>query len=161
MTSLKSRRRARHDPRRHAARRPRNCDELKQAIKGEILKEKLICIICPIGCELTVEHDEKAIESVDGNRCKRGLEYAQEEIFDPKRIVTTTVRIVGASVPLLPVRTDRSVSKGVTFEVVRIAASLETEAPVQVGEILVSNIAGSGANLVSTRNLEADHRDNQ
>ena len=120
------------------------------------MQEKLICIICPIGCELTVDHDDREITGVEGNRCKRGPEYAFEEIFSPKRIVTTTVRIIGASVPLLPARTDRSVPKDVTFDVVHLASQLKVEAPVKVGEILASDVAGSGANLVSTRTLDAE-----
>ena len=121
------------------------------------MQEKLICIICPIGCELIVDHNDREIISVDGNRCKRGPEYAREEIFLPKRIVTTTVRIIGASVPLLPVRTDRSVPKDLAFDVVRLASQLQVEAPAGVGEVLAADVAGSGANLVSTRSLEAEN----
>jgi CxxC motif-containing protein len=125
------------------------------------LQEKLICIICPIGCELSVDHNDREMIGVDGNRCKRGPEYAREEIFDPKRIVTTTVRITGASVPLLPVRTDRSVPKDVTFDVVHLASQIQVEAPVSVGEVLVPNVVGSGANLISTRSLDAETRANR
>ncbi len=120
------------------------------------MQEKLICIICPIGCELIVRHNDRKIASVDGNRCKRGPEYARDEFFHPKRIVTTTVRIIGASVPLLPVRTDRSIPKDLTFEVVHLASRLEVEAPVGVGEVVAADVAGSGANLVSTRSLKAE-----
>ncbi len=119
------------------------------------MQEKLTCTICPIGCELTVDHDEREIKRVEGSRCKRGSEYAEAEVFHPKRMVTTTVRITGAAVHLLPVRTDRSVPKDVTFDVVHAASRLEVEAPVHVGDVLATDIAGSGANLVSTRSLVA------
>lgn len=119
------------------------------------MQEKLICTICPIGCELIVDHDDRQIKGVEGSRCKRGPEYAQVEVFHPRRMVTTTVRIIGAVVPLLPVRTDRSVPKEVTFDVVHAAAQLKVEAPVRVGDVLSTDIADSGANLISTRNLVA------
>jgi CxxC motif-containing protein len=118
------------------------------------VREELICTICPIGCELAVEHNERKIESVEGNRCKRGIEYAEAEVFHPQRMVTTTVRIIGSEVPLLPVRTDRSVPKDMTFDVVSAASRLTVRVPVRVGEVLAKNIAGSGASLISTRNLD-------
>jgi len=117
------------------------------------LQEKLICTICPIGCELTVDHDEREIKAVEGNRCKRGPEYARVEVFHPRRMVTTTVRITGAAVPLLPVRTDQSVPKEATFDVVHAASRLSVEAPVRVGDILATDVANCGANLVATRSL--------
>ena len=123
------------------------------------MQENLICTICPIGCELTVDHDDREIKGVEGNRCKRGPEYARVEVFHPRRMVTTTVRITGASVPLLPVRTDQSVPKETTFDVVHAAARLSVEAPVRVGDILATDIADSGANLVSTRSLVARNLD--
>ena len=119
-----------------------------------MMKEELICTICPIGCGLVVEHDDREIKSVEGNRCKRGAEHAEAEVFRPQRMVTTTVRLVGSSVPLLPVRTDRSVPKDMTFDVVQASSRLTVNAPVRVGEVLAKDIARSGANLVSTRNLE-------
>ena len=63
-----------------------------------------ICILCPLGCELKVSHDERRILDVRGNRCVRGAEYAEREVFDPVRVVTTTVRILGGGSGLLPVK---------------------------------------------------------
>ena len=117
------------------------------------MKEELICIICPLGCQLLVEYDQKQVLQVEGNRCKRGIEYAEKEIFHPERIVTTTVRITGASVPLLPVRTDRGIPRDITLEIVKEASKLTATAPVVLGDILAENILNTGANLVATRSL--------
>ena len=118
-------------------------------------KDELICIICPLGCVMSVDHDEREVLAVDGNRCRRGLEYAQKEIFDPERIATTTVRILGASVPLLPVRTERGIPRDKTTDVIREASRIRVEAPVRMGEVIVRNILGTGVNLIATRSLES------
>ena len=66
-------------------------------------RTELICITCPVGCTLDVTHDGGAIVEVDGQTCRRGIEYAEQELTDPRRMVTTTVRIRGSLHPLLPV----------------------------------------------------------
>ena len=47
------------------------------------MKKEIICIICPLGCSLTVEYAQKVIQGIEGNQCKLGLEYAEKEIFNP------------------------------------------------------------------------------
>jgi len=53
---------------------------------------KLIrCIVCPTGCSIKViGKDENNVE-FEGYHCKRGLEYAEQEFREPKRILTTTI----------------------------------------------------------------------
>ena len=118
------------------------------------MKDELICTICPIGCGLAVEHDEDKIITVAGYQCKRGPEYAQKEIFDPQRMVTTTMRIIGAGVSLLPVKTAGTVPKNMTLDVVREIAGRTVCAPIRAGEVVLENIAGTQVAVVATRSLE-------
>jgi len=65
---------------------------------------ELTCIVCPIGCSLSVEEGPAAGKglpafTVTGNRCPRGAAYAQEEIRAPKRVITATC---GITFPLEP-----------------------------------------------------------
>lgn len=53
---------------------------------------ELTCIVCPKGCRLRV--DENDGYKVLGNTCPRGEVYGREEALDPKRTVTSTVRIL-------------------------------------------------------------------
>jgi len=117
------------------------------------MKSNLLCTSCPFGCRLEVEHDDREIFSVTGNRCKKGLEYAEHEIFDPRRVVTTTVRISGAPIELVPVKTDRSIPKKLCFDIVQAASRICLHAPVNCGDVVIENVCGSGANLVVTRSL--------
>ena len=119
------------------------------------MKKELTCINCPMGCSLEVDHDAEKIISVKGNECARGKEYANKEIFNPERVVTTTVRIKGAAVPTLPVKTARAVPKEITLKVVQAASKITVDAPVKRGDIVIENILGTGVNLVATRTLEA------
>jgi CxxC motif-containing protein len=117
------------------------------------MKTDLICIACPQGCTLTVEHGPKAIVSITGNGCKRGIPYAEAEIFHPERLVTTTVRIAGAAIPLLPVKTSRAVPKGEVPAVLAELTRLHVQAPIAAGDILLRDIGGTGADVVATRSL--------
>ena len=117
------------------------------------MRKSLICISCPLGCSLDVEYDENHIAKVDGATCKRGEKYAQKEIFNPERVITSTVRITGASIDFLPVKTDDTVSKKLMSRVMGEIFRINVNAPVKVGDIICTNIADSGANLVATRSL--------
>ena len=119
------------------------------------MTENLICLSCPLGCQLSVDHTENSIVEVRGNRCPKGLEYADKEIFHPERIVTTTVRIDGAAIPLLPVKTDKSVPKALCSRVIEAASACAVTAPVRRGQRLIADIEGTGANLVAARSLDA------
>ena len=78
-------------------------------------KKKLICVECPVGCEIEVEMDGKEILSIKGNSCPRGKKYAQDEVIAPRRVVTTTVRAKGGKI--VPVKTDKGVLKDEIFAV--------------------------------------------
>jgi CxxC motif-containing protein len=119
------------------------------------MTENLLCLSCPLGCELTVDHTGKELREVRGHRCPRGLEYAEKEIFHPERIVTTTVRITGAAIDLLPVKTDKSVPRELCFQVIAAASACIVNAPVRRGQPLITDLAGTGANLVAARTLPA------
>ena len=75
------------------------------------MKQELICIGCPMGCQLTAEVENGAVTTVTGNTCPRGAAYARKECVAPVRTVTGTVAIQGAALPVLPVRTNGEVPK--------------------------------------------------
>ncbi len=113
--------------------------------------KELICIVCPQGCHLKV--DEERGYTVTGNSCPRGAEYGRVELTHPTRVVTSTVRCVGGGYPRCPVKTDRPIPKEKIFEVMAALDSAELTAPVQVGQVVMENVCGTGANIVATRNM--------
>ena len=120
------------------------------------MKKELICISCPQGCPLSVEYNETAIESVTNNKCKRGIAYAESEVFNPTRMVTTTICITGAHIPLIPIKTSGPVARNLTLDVVRKAFELRVDAPVHCGDVVLANVLDTGIDLVATRTLTAN-----
>lgn len=113
--------------------------------------KELVCIVCPKGCRLHV--DEENGFAVTGNSCPRGAEYGKNELQNPTRVLTSTVKISGALHSRCPVKTDRPVAKGKMFDVMRELAAIELQAPVAVGDIVLSDIAGTGANLIAAKTM--------
>ena len=116
-------------------------------------KRNLTCIGCPMGCALLVEMDGKEIISVTGNTCKKGAEYAVKEVTDPTRIVTTTVRVKNGSMPVVSVKTAQDIPKEKIFDVMKELNRVVVKAPVHREDVIVSNICGTGVDLVATKDL--------
>lgn len=111
---------------------------------------KLICIVCPKGCHLTV--DETTL-SVCGNGCPRGAEYGKNELVSPVRVVTSTVKIEGGEISRLPVRTDKAVPKSKMFEIMEQIHAVKAVSPVRIGDVIIKDICSTGADLIATRNV--------
>ena len=116
---------------------------------------KIICITCPMGCTLEVTHDGDTITKVDGEQCKRGKEYAQAELTDPRRMVTSTVRVKGGVHPLVPVYTAAPIPKPRIFELLAALRKVELQAPVEVGQKVLPNALDTGVDVLASRNLPA------
>jgi len=105
-----------------------------------------ICICCPRGCHLHVTKDLK----VSGNFCPRGAKYGLQEATSPERVLTSTVAIKGARLPLCPVKSLRPIPKGKIFEAMKEVDAVSIEAPVSEGDVIIPSLAGTGIPLVST-----------
>ena len=116
--------------------------------------KELTCIVCPNSCRLRVAYDEKKIIEVIDGLCERGSEYAENEILHPVRSLTTTIKVRGGNIPLASVRSDKPIPKEKIFEAVKILRELVVDAPVQYHQILVNDILETGANIISTREIE-------
>ena len=113
----------------------------------------LICIGCPLGCPLTVEMEGKEVKSVSGNTCPRGDAYAKKELTNPTRIVTSTVRVAGGKLAMVSVKTQSDIPKGKIFDCVKALKEVEVTAPVKIGDVIVENVAGTGVNVIATKNV--------
>lgn len=111
--------------------------------------KELVCICCPRGCILSV--DEKG--NVNGNFCPKGKEYALEEINAPKRILTTFIRLSNRKDTMLSVKTSGPIPKDKMKEVMAFINPLKVKAPIQIGDIIASDILGLGVDLVATKNI--------
>ena len=103
---------------------------------------------------MTAEISGKASVRITGYSCKNGKEYGQAEAVHPVRSVTSTVRVEGGARPLVPVKTAKEVPKEKIFECMDAIRRLTVKAPVQIGQILLKNIAGTGTDLIATGNIK-------
>ena len=115
--------------------------------------KNLTCINCPMGCALAVEMNGDEIVSVSGNTCSRGDAYARKELTDPTRIVTSTVRVTGGNSDTVSVKTKEDIPKGKIFECIRALKNVCAQAPVHIGDVIVSNVADTGIDVVATSNV--------
>lgn len=118
-----------------------------------ITTKNLTCIVCPRGCTLTVTLDsalENPVVSVEGQGCKRGVDYATAECTHPTRVLTTTAPTVDGGV--VPCKTDRAIPRELLFEAMKAVNSLSAPAVVRIGDILLEDLLGTGANIVATAN---------
>ena len=111
---------------------------------------ELICINCPRGCHLKVDENL----NVTGNFCPRGAAYGKQEVTNPTRTVTSTVRIDGAELPLCPVKTATAAPKGKMFDIMVSINQVHLQAPVHIGDVVIANVCGTGINVVACRNME-------
>ena len=109
------------------------------------------CIQCPMGCLVTVEMEAGEIVSVSGNTCKRGEAYARKELTHPTRILTSTVRVLGGVLPVVSVKTSVDIPKEYIEKVMGEINKMRVSAPVQIGDVLLEDIAGTGADIIATK----------
>ena len=112
------------------------------------------CVLCPTSCVVSAEWNETELLRIDRAQCKLARDYVWGEIFDPRRALTSTVVVHGGDLPLVSVKADRPVPKGLVLDIVRRLSQVAAEAPIDVGDVLVPDVLGTGANIVATRKIE-------
>jgi len=117
-------------------------------------QNKIICISCPIGCRMTIQGKEGKITSIIGNACPKGIKYAEEEFINPLRILPTTVQVIGGELPLVSVKTEKSIPKKLLLEAMAEIAKIEVNAPVKIGQVIKDDLMGTGVNLIATRDVK-------
>lgn len=113
----------------------------------------LTCILCPMSCSLNLTVEEGRVIDVKGNSCKLGPKYAEKEITAPTRTLTSTVRIKGSIIPRLPVKTREEVPKSKILDCMAEINRVEVTAPVYAGQVIIANVAGTGVDVIATRDL--------
>lgn len=116
-------------------------------------RTNIICINCPKGCRMTVETENNHIKNISGYSCPIGEKYARDEFKNPTRILPTTVRVKNGVLPLVSVKTERPIAKGLLLDAMQEIAKIEVEAPVYLGQVIKENLLDTGVNLIATRTI--------
>jgi len=117
------------------------------------MKREFICIVCPNSCRITAEYDEQETKHIEGAQCKKGEEFIKNEIKNPLRTFTGSVKCRNGDYQMVSVKTNRPISKKYIKSVVQKTHELVVEAPVEIGQVIISDVSGQNADLVATRKV--------
>ena len=117
------------------------------------MNREIICIMCPLGCRIKVQVEGKEVKQVEGEGCKKGVTYAQQEVTFPGRILTTTVLTDSPEMPLLPVRSNKALPKEKLMACMKQISTHSVTGSVQLGQAVIENILGLGADIVACRTI--------
>ena len=117
------------------------------------MQREMTCIVCPMGCLMTVRSEGDNI-IVTGNTCIRGKIYGEQELLRPMRTVTASVSVVGGNMPLLSVKTKEAVPKDSIDAILSAIYATKAVAPVEIGTVIVSNVANTGVDVTATRHID-------
>jgi len=113
-------------------------------------RHELVCISCPVGCSLTVDVEATGLE-VSGNQCRLGAIYGAKEVTDPRRILTTSLKVFneeGTTFQMLSVKTASDVPKNQMFECLATIKAVHLVGDISVGQV-VAEVCG--VDVVATR----------
>jgi CxxC motif-containing protein len=119
-------------------------------------KHDLVCINCPLSCSIELIEENGEVLEISGADCKVGVKYAEEEFRNPRRMVSTTVKVEGGVLPLLPVASVSTIPKSMVRDAVEVLAGIVLEAPVADGQLVYRDILGTGVDIVASRRLDAE-----
>jgi CxxC motif-containing protein len=115
----------------------------------------IVCVVCPVSCAVLVEFEGDGIIKTDHNQCKLALDYVTDELFDPRRTLTTSLPVDGGKAPLVSVKTAQGLPKDDVLSAMQSLSGIHVTAPVHIGDVIVEDVLGTGIHLVATRNVEA------
>jgi len=111
---------------------------------------EMVCIVCPNGCRLDVEKNGEDVR-VKGALCPKGIEFAKNELTDPRRALTTTVKTVFKDMPRLPVRTEGEIALDSLFEAMQKVKTITVSERVAEGDTIIEDFFGT--RLIATADL--------
>lgn len=116
--------------------------------------KEFVCITCPMGCHLKVNDTDLNNIIVSGNSCPRGKIYGINEVTKPKRMVTSSVKVIGGVDLVVSVKTKEAIDKHLIFDVLAELKNIEVKAPVRIGDVIISNVLNTGIDIIASRNVE-------
>lgn len=113
---------------------------------------ELTCIVCPNGCHLEVDNSGATLK-VSGAKCKKGNQFAEEELTAPKRTVCTTVKTIFSELPVVPVRTASEIPKELIMDMMKVVNSVTLDKKLKRGEAVIKNIFNTGVDIITTSDM--------
>lgn len=106
-----------------------------------------ICIMCPMGCSLSVVNSSVGI-TVTGNLCKKGSAYGFSEFTAPKRVITTLVKTKSNKV--VACKSNNMIPKDKIFDCLDVIKKHIVDDGLAIGTVIIENILSLGVDIVIT-----------
>ena len=125
---------------------------------SKLIKKNMTCIICPMGCSLDITFDEEtnSVVKVTDNGCPRGPKYAEKELINPTRTLTSTIKVENGTLAVVPVKSAGELPRDSLLQYMEVIRRTEVSAPVRLGDVLIRDILGSGVNIVACADVEKE-----
>lgn len=118
-------------------------------------EKEITCIICPIGCKILVGKEGIRQDVSKGYTCKKGIEYARNEVYDPRRTLTSSIRVEGGEWPLVSVKSTKPIPKDKIFAVLTELHKMTIQAPVTSQQLVIKNVANTGIDIITTKTVHS------
>jgi CxxC motif-containing protein len=111
-----------------------------------------------MGCnmEVTLDREKGIVENVLDNGCPRGAKYAEKELLNPTRTLTTTIKVLQGNLAVVPVKSKDELPKDKLLQYMEVIRRTSVKAPIKVGDILIKDILGSGIDIVACADVDRD-----
>lgn len=113
------------------------------------MKKEYICIVCPKGCHIVVDGDK-----ISGYTCLRGLNYVKQESIDPRRTLTTTVKVNDKNIRVCPVKSSDTLPKDKLFASMEEINKISVDLPIKLHQIVIKNILNTGVDIITTKEIK-------
>ena len=113
------------------------------------MKKEYICIVCPKGCHIEVDG-----ENISGYTCLRGLNYVKQESIDPRRILTTTVKVNDKNIRVCPVKSSDTLPKDKLFASMEEINKISVNLPIKLHQVVIKNILNTGVDIITTKEIK-------
>jgi len=108
-----------------------------------------VCPRCTNACVITYYVEFDRIIKIKDNMCPKGEEYIREKGAIPDSICSATVFVRNGIVSKAEVRTAKPVPGPRVAEVEKALKTLEVDAPLEFGKVVVENFLDTGIDLIS------------
>ena len=118
------------------------------------MEREFVCIICPNGCQISVEYEGTNIKNIKGDECPKGKDYVKNEIINPLRVFTGSVLVENGDFSLVSVKTSVPIPKKYLKKIGEITHRIKVDAPVEIGQVVAFNLLNENVDLIATRKIE-------
>ena len=118
------------------------------------MEREYTCIICPNGCQISVEYEGTNIKNIKGDECPKGKDYVKNEITNPLRVFTGSVLVENGDFSLVSVKTSVPIPKKYLKKIGEITRRIKVDAPVEIGKVVVPNLLDNNIDLIATRKIK-------